>query len=234
MDILSLLGLLGPILSKASGAVGNAQTTNALVNNNAAAARPNIVAGNLRNARLSSMLQSYTPWKLNWQGPGSVAKGNLPQPTGGFGPQSPQVSDLETQIQNDALNQASSNYGLKDPSASSGAATALGAAGLGTSVLGVLGKILGGNAGPSTTAGGDFSGPRQETDPNTFSGPQLPGVGDISSQDSSGPNNTVAYGPEQIAALLQMLSSPSFSGFGGSAREPGGPPDGSAETVGYV
>ena len=252
MDLTSILGLLqllSPVLSKAAAGTAANQNFNTTAATSEAAVRPSIVGKNLSNSMKASMFSNYTPPKLNWGGPGSVAKGQIPTITGGPSPLSPATSALQQQVEQDALDQANNNYGLKDPSAGSGVSNALGVGSLATGVLGALKPLTGGGGAPSSGSGGGSSpdappGTTGAYDPNfmgpqnPFSGPtdqNTPGAagtpGDLSQVD---PNGIAAVTPEQISQLLAYLGIPSFSGFGGSAREPGGPPDGSAETVGYM
>lgn len=149
LDILDMLSKLAPILTNMSAAAGKNQDTNTLLANNSAAQRPGMVAQNLRNSRLASMFSGYTPPKLNWGGPGSVAKGQQPSITGGTSPDSPEVSALEKQVQQDALHQAGTNYGIQDPSASSAGSSILGGASSIASILGALKGLI-----PSSGASG--------------------------------------------------------------------------------
>lgn len=93
-------------------------------------------------------------------------------------------------------------------------------------------KSLFGGGGPSSgSAGGPASpgtfgkgplGPGQSASPNSVGTPF-----DIA--DQGGPTDIRAIGSDQIAELLRLLGGQ----IGGSAHEPGGSGDGSAQTVGY-
>jgi hypothetical protein len=159
LDILSALAQIAPVLSNMAASTGKAQDTNAVIGNNAAESRPLVVSRNLSNSRLASMFDGYTKPHLKWGGSGSVAKGGaMPTMEGGFAPDSANTSALYKQVQQDALDQAKSNYGIKDPSQSSAATNALGAAGQITSILGAL-KGLGKGSGTAAAAnGGPTSG----------------------------------------------------------------------------
>lgn len=157
LDIISAISSLAPILTKMSEAAGKNQDTNTILANNSAAQRPGIVAGNLQNARSADLMTNYSPMKFSWGGPGSVARGGpMPSFVGGPGKESPNVSALEQAVMKDALNQAATNYGIKDPAASSTGDKILGGASDITSILNALSKIkgLGGAASDAAPATG--------------------------------------------------------------------------------
>lgn len=235
-----MLTLLAPVLSKMSESAGKAQDTNAIIGNTAAENRPGMVTKNLSNSRVASMMSGYTKPQLNWGGPGSVVRGQQPTITGGFGPDSAETSELEKQVQKDALAQATSNYGIKDPSASSVGSDILGGVSSATGILGAL-KGLAGGGGRSSGSGGanPSSGPGAS---GTFGrGPSVSNPGGnlgngpsnvntpfgISNQ--GGPSDITAIGPEAIEMLRRMGLN-----VGGSATEPGAPAESSAATAGYI
>lgn len=95
-------------------------------------------------------------------------------------------------------------------------------------------SLFGGGAPSSGAAGGPAS-------PGTFGkGPAMGAPGQSANPsnvgtpfdvaDQGGPSDLRAVGSDQIAQLIRILGGGGF----GSAREPGGPPDSSAGTVGYV
>lgn len=228
-SILQLLSALSPILTRMSSAAGQAQDTNALIGNNSAASRPGIVAGNLSNSRIASMMQGYTKPSLKWGGPGSVAHGgSMPTIEGGFGKPSADTTALEEEVQRDALNQAKSNYGIKDPSSSSIGQQALGAAADTSSILGVLSKLKpGGGPGPASgSAGGPGSPGTFGTGPLAPGTPATPGASgtpfDIA--DQGGPTDMRAYGSDAISELLRRLGA--SGGLGGASSHDGGDADG--------
>lgn len=232
LDILDAIGKLSPIFGGMAANLGKNQDTNTLLGNNAAAYRPGIVAGNLSNSRRADLMRNFKRPQLQWGGPGSVAKGMKPTVTGGPGEEGPDVHSLEDTVTQDALAQAKSNYGIKDPSAGGVGADVLGGLSTTSGILGALSKLhLGGGGSPSS---GPASGPGS---PGTFGKGQLaPGVAsnpsatgtpfDISNQ--GGPTDVRAYGPDQIAQLMRLIG-----GVGASAYEPGGPAA-SAQTTGYL
>lgn len=226
LDILDAIGRIAPILTQISSAAGKAQDTNAIIGNNSAANRPGIVSKNLSNARLASMMDGYKTPTLKWGGPGSVARGGaMPTYEGGPAPQSATVSDLEKEVQQDALAQAKNNYGIKDPSASSAGSTAAGAVGTASSILGALGKLGLGGGGTPSSGSGSAGGPGS---PGTFG--QAPtaanpggnygnGPSNVNTpfgiSDQGGPTDVRAIGPDAIEMLRRM-----GIGIGASATEP--------------
>lgn len=232
MGILDSLTALAPVLTAAAASRAKNQDTNTALGTSIAASRPGIVSKNLSNAKRADLMKNFTPPQLNWGGPGSVVKGQQATYTGGPGPQGQDVSDLESLVQQDALSQAKSNYGLSDPAASSGLDTTIGAAGTATGILGALSKLkLGGGPGsPSGPAGGPgspgtfgkgSSGPSADLSPSAMGTPA-----DLSNVD---PNGFTAYGSDQIQQLLRLLGN-SGGGFG-SGREPGTDP---GTNAGYI
>lgn len=240
-DITTLLANLAKVLGTTSGSLANNQNANTQFGISEAALRPTIVGKNAANARRADMVSGMTDPSLNWGGPGSVVKnGAAPTPSGGPGAPSASTQSLESLISQDALTQAQGNYGLPNPSASSGASTALGAAGIGASLLSVLQKagLLGGGSGNGTgSSQGDGSTPITSGDfdaegnwiPSSGSGgpSNVGGAGDLSHID---PNGTTATGDDEIAQLLALLGP---NGGAGSDRNKDGTGDPSNQNVGF-
>lgn len=156
MGILDTLTALAPILSGMAASRAKNQDTNTALGTTQASMRPNIVRQNLINSRKASDFgKGYTDPKLNWGGPGSVAKGQQAFYSGGPAASSPDTSELETLVQRDALDQAKKNYGIADPAASSGVDKAIGVGSDITGILGALSKLKGGSA--PAVAGGPAS-----------------------------------------------------------------------------
>lgn len=205
--ILGMLQLLGPVLSNMSAAAGKNQDTNTLLSNNSAAQRPGMVGQNLHNSRLASMFSGYTPPKLNWGGPGSVAKGQQPSITGGTSPDSPEVSALQKQVQQDALHQADTNYGIQDPAASSAGSKLLGGASSVASILGALKGLF-----PSSPASGvATSGP---TTGSTVANGGLP-VGGGGGGRSYGSSPIPGYFRNPDGSLVPIPGDPANGGLYG-------------------
>lgn len=177
--ILSQIGTVGSALSPVLGGMAaRGAQNNALTDQNNMEAWRQGEAANLNRdkfaiaapqARLgastkASILSNYTPTKVNWGGPGSGLKGEIPTYSGGMsgamGNLDPRTKDLASLLMNDMLDQQKTQRGSTLsapqplPSQSSGLDRAVGTGATITSILGALGKsgILNRIKKPTSTA----------------------------------------------------------------------------------